>query len=191
MVLTPGVASARSSPFSFMTMPIISGRLVAPASCRLPSARRREALSLAITSSLSAICLTCFGETKLTASMCLNPESTNSFRYSALYSVGIRSGSPCQASRGHSISFTLAMEPQRKDKEVDSRQLKVEKGRRSPLGCCSSRRLHLSPKRMEHARQFGDFRKRLSCHNRRHIAQIPADHDEILCFGQRCLRNID
>src|SRR5205823_9449701 len=49
------------------------------------------------------------GETKLTASMCLNPASTSSFRYSALYSVGIKSGNPCHASRGHSISFAFSM----------------------------------------------------------------------------------
>src|SRR6266478_2627916 len=100
MVVTPGVAKARSSPLSFTTMPMISGGL-APAG--------REALYFAITSSLSAICFTCFGETKLTASMCLNPASTSSFKYSALYSVGIRSGNPCHASRGHSISFICSV----------------------------------------------------------------------------------
>src|SRR5712692_407388 len=96
IVVTPGVASARSNPFSFRTMPMISGGSIPEG---------REALYFAITSSLSAICFTCFGETKLTASMCLNPASTSSFKYSALYSVGIRSGNPCQASRGHSINF--------------------------------------------------------------------------------------
>src|SRR2546428_8858120 len=45
-------------------MPMISGGSV-PAG--------REALSSFITSSLSAICFTCFGETKLTASMCRKP----------------------------------------------------------------------------------------------------------------------
>src|ERR1700736_3843195 len=109
MVVTPGVASARSSPFSFTTMPMISGRLVGSASCRLPFPWGREALSLAITSSLSAICFTCFGETKLTASICLNPASNNSFRYSAFVSVGIKSVSPCQASLGHSISLAVSM----------------------------------------------------------------------------------
>src|SRR4029077_1845680 len=69
----------------------------------------RKLFSIAITSSLSAICFTCFGDTKLTASMCLNPASTSSFKYSALYSVGMYSGNPCQASRGHSISFTASM----------------------------------------------------------------------------------
>src|SRR5882762_805862 len=69
----------------------------------------REAFSFAITSSLSAICFTCFGETKLTASMCLNPAAISSFKYFALYAAGICSGSPCHASRGHSISFTLSM----------------------------------------------------------------------------------
>src|SRR5258706_11828350 len=100
MVVTPGVASARSNPFSFTTMPMISGDST-PAG--------REALKSDITSSLSAICFTCFGETKLTASMCLNPASTSSFKYSALYSVGIMSGNPCHASRGHSISFICSI----------------------------------------------------------------------------------
>src|ERR1700730_18531818 len=100
MVLIPGVASARSSPFSFTPMPMISGASV-------PSGR--EALTFAITSSLSAICFTCFGETKLTASICLNPASNNSFRYSAFVSVGIKSVSPCQASLGHSISLAVSM----------------------------------------------------------------------------------
>src|SRR6266699_1723158 len=99
MVVTPGVASARSIPFSFTTMPMISGGSVPVG---------REALSSFITSSLSAICFTCFGETKLTASMCRKPASTSSFKYSALYSVGICSGNPCHASLGHSISFTCS-----------------------------------------------------------------------------------
>src|SRR5260370_789570 len=81
-------------------IPIISGGSVP---------RGREALSFAITSSLSAICFTCFGETKLTASMCLNPARTNSFRYAPLSSVGIKSPNPCHASRGHSTSFTGSM----------------------------------------------------------------------------------
>src|SRR6266849_6555466 len=97
IVVTPGVASARSNPFSFTTIPIISGS---------SALGGREAFSFVITFSLSAICFTCLGETKLTPSMCLNPASTSSFKYSALYSVGICSGSPCHASRGHSISFT-------------------------------------------------------------------------------------
>src|SRR6266478_4767869 len=100
IVVTPGVASARSSPFSFTTIPIISGSFT-PAG--------REAFSFAITSSLSAICFTYFGETKLTASMCWNPASTSSFKYSALYSVGICSGNPCHASRGHSISLICSV----------------------------------------------------------------------------------
>src|SRR5712664_3684825 len=100
MVVTPGVARARSNPFSFTTIPMISAGSVFGG---------REALNFAMTSSLSAICLTCFGETKLTASMCLKPASTSSFKYSALYSVRICSGNPCQASRGHSISFTFSM----------------------------------------------------------------------------------
>src|SRR5260370_17867814 len=100
MVVTPGVANARSSHFTFTTMQMISGRSV-PA--------ERAELSSATTSSLSAICFTCLGETKLTASMCLNPASTNSFRYSAFVSVGMKSASPCHASLGHSISFTVSI----------------------------------------------------------------------------------
>src|SRR6266852_3079498 len=100
IVVTHGVASARSNPFSFTTIPIISGS---------SALGGREAFSFVIIFSLSAICFTCFGETKLTASMCLNPACTNSFKYSALYSVGIMSGNPCHASRGHSSSFTFSM----------------------------------------------------------------------------------
>src|SRR5436309_15672911 len=100
MVVIPGVARARSRPCWLTTMPMISGGATLAG---------REALSLAMTSSESAICFTCFGETKLTASMWRKPASTSSFRYSALYSVGIKSGNPCHASRGHSISFTFSM----------------------------------------------------------------------------------
>src|SRR5689334_15964209 len=99
MVVTPGVANARSNPFSFTTIPIISGGSIF---CG------REALNLDITSSLSAICFTCFGETKLTASMWRNPASTSSFKYSALCSVGMKSARPCQASRGHSMIFVVS-----------------------------------------------------------------------------------
>src|SRR5882724_8404674 len=81
-------------------MPMISGGAMSAG---------REALNLAITSSLSAICFTYFGETKLTASMCPNPASTSSFKYSALYSEGIMSGNPCHASRGHSTSFICSI----------------------------------------------------------------------------------
>src|ERR1700676_5268324 len=81
-------------------MPMISG----------PSAPAgNDELNFSITSSLSAICFTCFGETKLTASMCLNPATTNSFRYSAFVSVGMKSGSPCHASLGHSIILTVSI----------------------------------------------------------------------------------
>src|SRR5262245_40524802 len=58
------------------------------------------------TSSLSAICGTALGETKLTASMCLNPTSIKPRRYRLFSSVGICRLRPCQASRGHSISVT-------------------------------------------------------------------------------------
>ena len=71
MVVTPGVARARSSPFSFTTMPMISGAAASVG---------REALNLRMTSSLSAICLTCLGETKLTASMCLKPAASECFQ---------------------------------------------------------------------------------------------------------------
>ena len=55
-MLTAPVAIARSAPFSFTTMPIIS--------------TSRGGASFSSTPSLSAICGTAFGETKLTASMC-------------------------------------------------------------------------------------------------------------------------
>src|SRR2546423_2797175 len=58
------------------------------------------------TFSLSAICGTAFGETKLTASMCRKPAATSPRRYSTFRSVGIWRGKPCQASRGHSMSLT-------------------------------------------------------------------------------------
>src|SRR6266478_10235094 len=143
MVVTPGVPSARCNPFSFTTIPIISGS---------STPEGREAFSFAITSSLSAICFTCLGETKLTASICLNPASTSSFKYSTLYSVGMTSGNPCQASRGHSISFTVSMVPQHKAKEVDSRQLKVEKEKESSLVSAYPRGLHLLARCVEHPR---------------------------------------
>src|SRR5438093_9597232 len=104
IVVTPAVPSARSSPLSFTTIPIISGGFTLPG-----RPLEKKVFRLAITSSLSAICFTCFGETKLTASMCLNPARTSSFRYSALYSVGMKSCNPCHASLGHSISFTFSM----------------------------------------------------------------------------------
>src|SRR5208282_5559663 len=99
MVLIPGSARARSSPLSFTTMPIISG---GPLMCPSAPASPR------ITSSLSAICGTCLGETKLTASMCRNPASISSRRYLNCVSVGIWFGNPCHASRGHSINFMTA-----------------------------------------------------------------------------------
>jgi len=71
MVVTPGVASARSSPCAFTTMPIISG--ASPEGSR-------TLLSSFITASLSAICGTCLGETKLTASMCRNPSEIRRVR---------------------------------------------------------------------------------------------------------------
>jgi hypothetical protein len=69
------VAIARSAPFSFTTIPMISTPSVEP--------------SCASTCSLSAICGTAFGETKLTASMWRKPASINARRYSTFRSVGI------------------------------------------------------------------------------------------------------
>src|SRR6266704_3103071 len=180
MVVTPGVASARSNPFSFTTIPMISGgSFVAPAcpeprraSCRLRSdpicSLSREALNLDITSSLSAICLTCFGETKLTASMWRNPANTSSFRYSALYSVGICSGSPCHASLGHSMSFTVSMRP-REPEEVESSKLKVEVERRKGLSWLC---FDLLAQAVEHSRKFSNvFESHIgSC--RGNVAQV-------------------
>src|SRR5437762_221693 len=62
--------------------------------------------SWASTSSLSAICGTAFGETKLTASMCRKPAAIRPPKYSTFRSAGIFLGKPCQASRGHSMSLT-------------------------------------------------------------------------------------
>src|SRR5713226_8189560 len=118
MVVTPCVASARSNPFSFTTIPIISGS---------SALGGREALSFVITFSLSAICFTCFGETKLTASICLNPARTSSFKYSALYSVGMRSGRPCQASRGHSTIFVCCFVSIFASPEKEKRELLLQK----------------------------------------------------------------
>ena len=53
----------------------------------------------------SAICGIALGETNDTASMCLNPAAISALRYSTLTGVGICPGSPCQASRGHSMSL--------------------------------------------------------------------------------------
>src|SRR5882724_5132276 len=100
-------------------MPIISGGSMSEG---------REALSLAITSSESAICLTCFGETKLTASMWRKPATTSSFKYSAFSSVGMKSGKPCHASRGHSISLICSvisrtpLENEVEQQEIESQQ---------------------------------------------------------------------
>src|SRR4029078_7671692 len=91
-VETDSVAMARSAPFSFTTIPMIStssGTSICSNTC-----------------SLSAICGTAFGETKLTASMCLNPAPINARRYRVFSSVGICRLRPCHASRGHSISVT-------------------------------------------------------------------------------------
>src|SRR5215472_13326813 len=91
-VETACVAMARSAPFSFTTIPMIS-----------------TSLGISICSStfsLSANCGMALGETKLTASMCLNPASIRARRYRVFSSVGICRLRPCHASRGHSISVT-------------------------------------------------------------------------------------
>ena len=79
MVVTPGVAERALESFFVHDDADNFGR----------RRRRREGkpLNLAITSSLSAICLTCFGETKLTASMCLKPRPAAAFKYSTLIFV--------------------------------------------------------------------------------------------------------
>src|SRR5712691_8448363 len=156
IVVTPGVASARLSPFSFTTMPIISGRSAPPG---------REELSFAITSSLSAICFTCFGETKLTASICLNPASTNSFKYSALYSVGMKSCNPCHASLGHSTSFAVSMRL-RKSEEVEGSKLKVE---REDDGKLSFLRFDSLPQTVKHSRKFRDVSESGRDNGRRNV----------------------
>src|SRR6266436_2735895 len=98
-VVTPGVFKARSIPCSFTTIPMISGRSTPGGS---------PARNDFITSSLSAIWRTSFGETKLTASICLKPTAVSFRRYSTFNSVGMTSASPCHASRGHSTIFTIS-----------------------------------------------------------------------------------
>src|SRR4029077_6807095 len=91
-VETARVAMARSAPFSFTTIPMIS---------------TSSGTSIcSSTFSLSAICGMALGETKLTASMCLNPASTRARKYRAFSSIGICRVRPCQAARGHSIRIT-------------------------------------------------------------------------------------
>ena len=100
-VVTPGTARARSSPFSFTTMPMISGPSIPEG---------REPKNASSTASLSAIWRTCCGETKLTASICRNPAATSARKCAALTSVGITCGKPCHASRGHSTILTESAE---------------------------------------------------------------------------------
>ncbi len=63
---TAWVATARSAPFSFTTIPMISTSSGGSSSFK--------------TSSESAICGTAFGETNDTASMCLKPVLIRAFR---------------------------------------------------------------------------------------------------------------
>src|SRR6266404_1115718 len=98
-VVTPGVFKARSIPCSFTSIPMISGRSTPGGS---------PARNDFITSSLSAIWRTCFGETKLTASICFTPAAASLRRYWIFVSVGMISVRPCQASRGHSMIFTIS-----------------------------------------------------------------------------------
>src|SRR6266403_188266 len=117
-VVTPGVFKARSIPCSFTTSPMISGRSTPGGS---------PARNDFITSSLSAIWRTCFGETKLTASMCLIPAAARRTRYSTFVLVGMISGRPCHASRGHSTSFTISDKWSPLELRVHSRQLRVKR----------------------------------------------------------------
>src|ERR1700758_999433 len=99
------MASARSRPCAFTTIPIISG--ASPEGVFI-------ALRRSITASLSAICGTCFGETKLTASMWRKPSEISRLRYCTFSSVGITWRNPCQASRGHFTMVTsslISLEP--------------------------------------------------------------------------------
>src|SRR5713101_1001743 len=126
----------------------------------------KKVFRLAMTSSLSAICFTCFGETKLTASMCLNPARTSSFRYSALYSVGMKSCNPCHASLGHSTSFAVSMRL-RKSEEVEGSKLKVE---REDDGKLSFLRFDSLPQTVKHSRKFRDVSESGRGNGRRNVA---------------------
>src|SRR6476661_11044256 len=83
---------ARSTPFSFTTIPMIS-----------TSSGGSRCIS---TCSESAIWGTALGETNDTASMCLKPAFTSARRYAAFWSAGMSPFSPCHASRGHSTILT-------------------------------------------------------------------------------------
>src|ERR1700730_5482948 len=90
-VFTACVSMARCAPFSLTTIPMISTSSGASSSFN--------------TSSESAIWGTAFGDTNETASRCLNPVLISVCKYVRLMSDGICPFSPCQASRGDSISF--------------------------------------------------------------------------------------
>src|SRR6266566_6665597 len=90
-VFTACVSMARCAPFSLTTIPMISTSSGGSSSFN--------------TSSESDIWGTAFGDTNETASMCLNPALISACKYVRLMSDGICPFSPCQASRGHSISF--------------------------------------------------------------------------------------
>src|SRR6202042_1475716 len=86
-------------------------------------------LNFCITASLSAICGTCLGETKLTASICSNPSAISRLRYCTFPSVGITAFKPCHASRGHSTivtSFAIFLEP---GAPVDMKSIPEKKNR--------------------------------------------------------------
>src|ERR1700733_13582178 len=87
---------ARSAPLTLTTMPMTSSSSVVSDG---RSAR-------ASTCSESAICGMAFAETKETASRWRKPAVTRARRYSALTSLGMVTGRPCQASRGHSMILT-------------------------------------------------------------------------------------
>src|ERR1700761_4889121 len=94
-VVTRPVFTARSAPFAFTTIPMISTSSGGSVNSS--------------TASESAICGTAFSLTKLAASICRNPAAISVRRYSAFTSAGITLSSPCQASRGHSMIFTCSL----------------------------------------------------------------------------------
>src|SRR6476646_8110228 len=82
---------ARSAPFWFTTIPMISTSSGGSSSFK--------------TASESAICGMALGETNDTASICLNHAPISARRYCTFTAEGIWPLRPCQASRGHSINL--------------------------------------------------------------------------------------